>query len=82
MLALVHVPEDVVSVSPTWAVPVIFGSAVLTGAALLAASERPATASTVMAPAASSARRFDLRVMRSPSSRLQGLSFPLCKRMR
>src|SRR3954453_912679 len=63
VLALVQVPVDAVSVSPTWAVPVILGSAVLTGAALLAASESPATASTVTAAAASSARRFDLRVM-------------------
>src|SRR4051812_2581356 len=81
VLALVQVPVDAVSVSPTWAVPVILGSPVLTGAALLAASESPATASTVTAAAASSARRFSLRDIRSPFSRLQDPSFPLSTRM-
>jgi hypothetical protein len=47
---------------------VIFGGVVLTGAAELAAVEKPATASTVTAAAPSSAKRFVLRVIRSPFS--------------
>ena len=65
-----------VSVSPSCAVPEIFGSAVLTGAAVLAALESLATASTVTAAAPSSARRFSLRVIRSPLAWRFHLSLP------
>ena len=79
VLALVQVPELADSVWPASAdVPVIFGGAVFTGTALLAAFDRPATASTVTAAAPRSAKRFVLRVIRSPFSwKVPPLAFPV-----
>jgi hypothetical protein len=79
VLALVQVPELADSVWPASAdVPVIFGTAVFTGTASLAAFEKLATASTVTAAAQRSAKRFDLRVMRSPFSwEVPPLAFPV-----
>ena len=54
------------------------GTAVFTGTASLAAFEKLATASTVTAAAARSAKRFILRVIRSPFSwEVSPLAFPV-----
>src|SRR5215470_2425197 len=61
----VHVPLVAVSVCPSVVVPAIVGGVLLTGLAEVVACDRPATARTVTAPAATSARTFVFFDMRS-----------------